>query len=143
MNKKQASAHKIGFIHFLRTFGLFLGLLFVVTVLPMLLLEDNPELNTTVVSGIMFVLYVVVFLAAVFTSAYATKRVYEIKDAKKVVLIASGYYLGLTALLVVLEWVVSGALPVVSSLAEFAVFYAISRWRITNDVAPIAAATVQ
>jgi hypothetical protein len=134
MNKKQASAHKIGFIHFLRTVGLFIGLLFVVTALPMLLIEESSQLNIDVVSGMMFVLYVVAFLGAVFTSTYATKKVYEIKDAKNIVLIASAYYLGLTILFAAFEWFVSGALPVVSSLVEVIVFYAISHWRIKNDV---------
>jgi len=139
MDKKQATVGRIAFIHFGRTFGLFLGVMIIASFVAMFL--DESIFSPSVMTVATLATYLIVLVAAILYSAHVTNTTYRIDDAAKVVNLSSLYYLIVTVVLVVAVFFATSELSSITSFFEVVLFYGLSKWKIKNDdtvAAPVA-----
>ncbi len=139
MNKKQSTSARISFIHFLRSVLLSILVMFIV-MFPTALLELS-ESESQMVSLVYIIINILASIVVTIYSAYVINQTYEIRDARKITLIASAYLLALIIIVESINYILGGELPLLLDLVELIIFYGISAWKIKDNVGSVTAAS--
>ncbi len=139
MNKKQSTPVRISFVHFLRSVLLSILVMFIV-MFPTALLELS-ESESQMISIAYVIINMLVSIVVTIYSAYVINQTYEIRDARKITLIASAYLVISIIIIELISYISGAGLSLLSDLIDVIIFYGISVWKIKDNVVPVVAAS--